>query len=169
MAIGSTSDRQLLGAVSKHRTARQSDVLGPSSDVTQTLSPILVSTIRTNMSREDRPIAAVECIGETSRTSGSPRFRAAAPATELVEPRERGVEVCLVEELAAVDQVAFDRQNVDLPPLGVEALLRGPIRRLGDDRSEVAQPMHSLDVDADVRRDVPRGTDGCDQVTGRER
>ena len=59
--------------------------------------------------------------------------------------------------------------NVDLSPLGVEALLRGPMRRVGDDRSEVAQPMHGLDVDADVRRDVPRGTDVCDQVTGRER
>ena len=45
---------------------------------------------------------------------------------ELVEPRERGVEVCLVEQLAAVDQVAVDRQHVDHSPLGVEALLRGP-------------------------------------------
>ena len=53
-------------------------------------------------------------------------------------------------------------------PLGVEALLRGPMRRVGDDRSEVAQPMHSLDVDVDVRRDVPRGTDVCGHVTGRE-
>ena len=43
-------------------------------------------------------------------------------------------------------QVAFDRQNGDHPPLGVEALLRGPMRRVGDDRSEVAQPMHRLDV-----------------------
>ena len=30
---------------------------------------------------------------------------------------------------AAVDQVAFDRQQVRSPPLGVEALLRGPMRR----------------------------------------
>ncbi len=30
---------------------------------------------------------------------------------ELVEPCERGVDVCLVEKLAAVDQVAFDRQK----------------------------------------------------------
>ena len=67
---------------------------------------------------------------------------------QLVEPCERGVEVCLVEEFAAVDQVAFDRQDGDLSPLGVEALLRGPVRRVGDDRSEIAQPMHSLDVDA---------------------
>ena len=51
--------------------------------------------------------------------------------TELVESRERGVEVCLVEYLAAVDQVALDRHKVDLPPLGVEALLRSPVRRAG--------------------------------------
>ena len=60
------------------------------------------------------------------------------------------------------------RSSID-PPLGVEALLRGPMRRLGDDRSEVAQPMHSLDVDTEVRREVPRGTDVCGHVTGRER
>ena len=29
--------------------------------------------------------------------------------------------------------------------------------------------MHSLDVDVDVRRDVPRGTDVCGHITGRER
>ena len=46
--------------------------------------------------------------------------------------------------------------TVDHPPLGFEALLRGPVRHVGDDRSEVAQPMHSLDVDAEVRREVPR-------------
>ena len=62
-----------------------------------------------------------------------PRCRPA----ELVEPRERGVEVCLVEELAAADHIAFDRQEVDFPPLGVEALLRDPMRHMGDDRSEV--------------------------------
>ena len=38
-------------------------------------------------------------------------------------------------------------EDVDHPPLGVEALLRGPCADVGDDRSEVAQPMHSLDVD----------------------
>ena len=64
---------------------------------------------------------------------------------QLLEPRDRGVEVCLVEYLAAVDHVAFDRQNADHPPLGVEALLRGPMRHGSDDRSEVVQPMHSLD------------------------
>ena len=42
---------------------------------------------------------------------------------ELIEPRDRGVEVCLVEYLAAADQVAVDRENRAIPPLGVEALL----------------------------------------------
>ena len=58
--------------------------------------------------------------------------------SQFVEPRERGVEVCLVEHLAAVDQVAFDREKFDHSPLGVEAVLRGPMRRVGDDRSEIA-------------------------------
>ena len=42
---------------------------------------------------------------------------------QFVEPRERGVDVCFVEYLAAVDQVAFDCQKVDPPPLGVESPL----------------------------------------------
>ena len=45
--------------------------------------------------------------------------------------------------------------NVDIPPLGVEALLRGPMRHMGNDRSELAEPMHRLDVDLGVRRVVP--------------
>ena len=44
-----------------------------------------------------------------------------------------------------------------------------PLSDMGDDRSEVGQPMHGLDVDAEFRREVPRGTDVCGQVTGRER
>ena len=51
-------------------------------------------------------------------------FSSRGAAAQLLEPRERGVQVGLVEELAAVDQVAVDRQNVDPAPLGVEALVR---------------------------------------------
>ena len=39
---------------------------------------------------------------------------------------------------AAVDHVAFDRQEVDPAPLGVEALVRNAMRRMGTDRSELA-------------------------------
>ena len=38
---------------------------------------------------------------------------------ELFELCKRGVEVCLVEDFAAADQVAPDRQKVDRSPLGV--------------------------------------------------
>ena len=54
--------------------------------------------------REVRP----EAFGYSACCVLQPRRRPA----ELVEPGERGVEVGLVEELAAVDQVAFDRQEV---------------------------------------------------------
>ena len=101
-----------------------------------------------------RPVAGREVRQEAFCHLGLPRFPVAAPRLQFFEPRERGVEVCLVEQLAAVDQVAFDRQEFDRPPLSVEALLRGPLRRMGDDRSEVAQPMHGLDVEVDVRREV---------------
>ena len=47
---------------------------------------------------------------------------------QFLKSGERGVEVCLVEYFAAADQVAFDRENADRAPLGVEALLRGPFR-----------------------------------------
>ena len=66
---------------------------------------------------------------------------------QFLKAGERSVEVCLVEDFAAAEQVAFDRENFDHPPLGVEALMRGPLQRVGDDRSEFAQPMHGLDVD----------------------
>jgi len=42
---------------------------------------------------------------------------------ELVEPRERGIEVGLVERLDAADQIAFNRVDIDHPPLGVEVVL----------------------------------------------
>ena len=44
------------------------------------------------------------------RLLGLLRFPAAVSACEFLESRERGVEVRLVEYLAAADQVAFDRQ-----------------------------------------------------------
>ncbi|PJE23199.1 MAG: hypothetical protein CK431_12530 [Mycobacterium sp.] len=43
---------------------------------------------------------------------------------ELVEPRERGVEVGFVEDFAAADVVSVDRDEIGDPPLGVEAFRR---------------------------------------------
>ena len=73
------------------------------------------------------PVAGREIRPEALVHSACRVFQLWRRPTEFVEPRERGVEVGLVEYFAAADQVAFDRQKIDLPPLGVEALLRGPI------------------------------------------
>ncbi|MDA3659273.1 hypothetical protein [Mycobacterium xenopi] len=40
---------------------------------------------------------------------------------------------------------------------------------MGDDHSEVAQPMHSLDVEHDVMADVPAGAEVFAHVARRER
>ena len=69
------------------------------------------------------PVAGREVRLEALVHSACRVFQLRRRPAEFVEPRERGVEVCLVEELAAVDQVAVDRREADLPPLGVEALL----------------------------------------------
>ena len=119
--------------------------------------------------RHGVPVAGREVRVEAFVHSACRVFQSPCRPAELVEPRERGVEVCLVEDLAAVDQIAVDRQNVDHSPLGVEALLRDPMCHMGDDRSEVVQPMHGLDVDADVSVRSHAGTDVCGQLTGRER
>ena len=88
---------------------------------------------------------------------------------QFFEPRERGVEVCLVEYLGAVDQFAFNRENRDPAPLGIKPLLRGPMCRVSDDCSEVAQPMHGLDIGLVVLVVVRPGVDVCDQVAGPHR
>ena len=97
------------------------------------------------------PRSTLEALVHSACRVFQPRHRPA----EFVEAGERGVEVCLVEELAAVDQIAVHRHEVDHPPLGLEALLRGPMRPMGDNHAKIAQPMHRLDVDPDFRRDVP--------------
>jgi hypothetical protein len=69
-------------------------------------------------------------------------------SAEFVEPRERSVEVCLVEQFGAVELLTVDSHQADLSPLGVEARDRSPSRRTGDDGSEIVQPMHRLDVNS---------------------
>src|ERR1700733_1796312 len=71
---------------------------------------------------------------------------------EFLKMCDGGVEVLLVEKFDAADQIAVERENRVLPPFGLEAVLRGAMRRLGDDVSEVAQAMHDLEVHIYVRR-----------------
>ena len=60
-------------------------------------------------------------------------------------------------------------KNGDLSPLGVEALLVSPMRHMGDDRSDVVQPMHGLDVDTEVCGVTSNvALEVCRQVAGRE-
>src|ERR1700692_4520059 len=87
---------------------------------------------------------------------------------EFVEAGERGVEVCLVENFATGYPVAFDGQDVDRPPLGVEALLRAPMALMGYDRPETVEPMHRLDVDLQGWREVPNRAEGLGHGAGRE-
>ena len=54
--------------------------------------------------------------------------------------------------------IALDHQNVDLSPLGVEAFCRSPVYHVGENRSDVVQPVHCLDVERGLWREVERGT-----------
>ena len=56
-----------------------------------------------------------------------------------------------------------NRPEADPPPLGVEALVRGALRRVGANRSEVVQPMDSLDVGLDGLVEFQPGADVCGQ------
>ena len=47
---------------------------------------------------------------------------------QLVELRERGIEVGLVEDFGAVDQVAFDGEDLDHPPFSIEPSCEVPFR-----------------------------------------
>ena len=87
---------------------------------------------------------------------------------QFVEPGDRGIEICLVEKFGAVDQIAFSRDDFQNSPLGVETLLRGPFSNLSENRSKIVEPVHSLDVGAELLLEIPTGTDVCGHVPGRE-
>jgi len=63
---------------------------------------------------------------DASRYTSAARLGRDAAAGDTSQAVTRFEEVCLVEHLAAADQAAFDRQNADLPPLGVEAGAKNP-------------------------------------------
>ena len=72
------------------------------------------------------PIASREVRREALGHLACRVFQLRRRAAELFELRERGVEVCLVEQFVTPKQIAVERENPDLPPFGPEALLRGP-------------------------------------------
>ena len=60
------------------------------------------------------PVARRKTPSETFRRLACRVFEPRCRPAELIEPRDRVVEVWLVEYLAPVDQVAFDSQKIDL-------------------------------------------------------
>ena len=74
--------------------------------------------------------------------------------TELVEPRERGVDVRFVEHLAATDQIALDSQN-RLSRHSASKPSREVPFATWVMTAPISQPMHGLDVDAHIRSEVP--------------
>ena len=90
-------------------------------------------------SREGHPKALVR--------SACRVFQPRRRSMQLLKTSQRGVDVCLVEDFAAVDQIAFDCQNIDPRHSASKPSCEVPCPPR-DDRSAVAQPMHGLDVDA---------------------
>src|ERR1700733_2966226 len=83
---------------------------------------------------------------------------------QLPEGNEGKVEVGLFEDFDAAEQVAFDCENVDHPPLGVKAFWRGSVQYLGVAGPEFVQPMHCLDVDAELGCEFPHCPKSCGQI-----
>ena len=129
---------------------------------------IVVVDSRRPVSPPSRPSRGPRSTSEALVRSACRVFQPRRRPAELVEPRERGVEVCLVEIFAAADQVAVDRQRSISRHSASKPSCEVPCRRMGDDRAEVAQPMHSLDVDAEVGRRVPMWR-GCTRSGHRAR
>ena len=70
---------------------------------------------------------------------------------QLSKPCHRNIEVFLVEHLAAVQQVAVDRENVGDAPLSVEAVSRRSRGHVGDKSAAAGQLMNGLDVEIILR------------------
>ena len=66
---------------------------------------------------------------------------------QFLEARERGVEVCLVEDFAAADQVAFDGQKSIIRHSASKPSGEVPCAATVTTAPGIAQPMHGLDVD----------------------
>ena len=114
--------------------------------------------------RHGVPVAGREVGQEALRPLGLPRFPAAAPAGAVprsARARRRGL---LRRNFAAAEQVAVDHQNDDLAHSASKPSCEVAMRRLGDDRSEVAQSMHGSRRRPGFRRDVPN-RHGCSRST----
>src|SRR5258705_8799060 len=69
--------------------------------IAQTFSPVLISSVRSNEGKKTVHVAAVERIDCTPPGSGRGVLKLRRPPIELLQPRERDIEGCLVEDFAA--------------------------------------------------------------------
>ena len=105
--------------------------------VTQPFSPVLISSVFSDNGEEAVKVAAVEYIHHAGENPRRGVLELRRRPTELVEAREGGVEVGLVEDFAAVDQVAVDRQRLrSLATRRRSPVARSPMH-VGYDRSEI--------------------------------
>ena len=167
MASGSVSIRHLLGASNSARALRSDRAR---SVVTQAFSPVLISRrpqsgAARNPSMSRRLNASAMARPSSGRGVLELRRRTHSSSSNLASAASRSASSNTSQRLS---RSPSNVRGVISLPLGVEALLRSPMPAWVTTSSEVGQPMHGLDVDRDVRSDVPRGTDVRDHVTGRE-
>src|ERR1700754_2074733 len=97
--------------------------LWPDMEGTQPFSPVVYLAVCSHRGEESSYVAAVERIDLRSPDPCRSVLNYWRLPIELVETRERGVDVRLVEQLDSTDQITIDGHNVDGSPLGVEAIV----------------------------------------------
>jgi len=73
----------------------------------------------------------------------------------VVESNERLIEIRLGEHFTSADAVTVKGENADLAPFGLEAFARRRAHDMRDDGTQVAQPVHRLDVNCCLWHQVP--------------
>ena len=169
MAIGSAVICTLLGLASN---IASTDLRCADEPSNSSRKPFRRSSYRRSAvlsARKPVQIAAVERVSHADPELGRSVVQAAAPVDRVRRTGERGVEVCLVEYLAAADHVAFDvekltaRHSASKPSCEVPCATS--VMTTPRSLSRCTASMWTLDV----RHDLPRRTDERSQVTRLER
>ena len=149
---------------SDHRDFSHDGIAAPSESLSHQPSAIILRDVVGQRFSRGTPVTGHEVRLKALAYPACRVFQPRRP-TQLFELRDRGVQVRFVEDLSAVDQFAFDSHKYDDSPLSVEALSRGSLRHLDEDRSEAVQPMHCLDEGTWVFL-APYVTEVCGQIAG---
>jgi len=115
-------------------------------------TPVVMAYVIGDHLRHRGPVARSEAGVEALERPACRVFQSRRQPGQLFESGQRRLEVGFIEDLAAVDRVTVNGQQVDLSPLRAEAIGWRPPCRMCDDRPGVTQLVHSLDVAVDLRR-----------------